>query len=220
MRRPLAPALALAAAAFLLIGCASAPSSTSSTGPTTAPSSPTPTATAEIEPQIVVSLDGIAVTDETGTRNADFADPGTLLDLLEETSGELPDPEKVENLPGYDSDFVNYTWDGLRVFTDSAREAPASVAITGPSLNGVPIVTEEGLAVGSTRQELLDAGAWGLVDTDDPTTAEFVGLGGREVPGAESLTHPGSVGILYELFWFDGDVVTQIQVPSNDFSDL
>jgi hypothetical protein len=45
-------------------------------------------------------------------------------------------------------------------------------------------------------------------------------LGRREVPGVEPLTHPGSVGILYELFWFDGDVVTQIQVPSNDFSDL
>lgn len=66
---------------------------------------------------------------------------------------------------------VNYTWDGLKVFTDTAHEAPASVAITGSSLNGVPIMTEEGVAVGSTREELIDAGAWALVDAEDPRTA-------------------------------------------------
>jgi hypothetical protein len=220
MRRSLAPALALAVSALVLIGCASPTSAEPRSSATPASSSPTPSPTVEIDPQIVVSLDGIVVTDESGTRSAAFEDPAGLLDLLEDTTGELPEPEKVENFPGYDSAFVNYTWDGLRVFTDSALEGPASVAITGPSLSGVPIQTEEGLAVGSTRAELLDAGAWGIVDTEDPATAEYVGLGEREVPGTESLTHPGSVGILYTLFRLDGDTVTQINVPANDFSDV
>ncbi|MFJ6427257.1 hypothetical protein [Microbacterium maritypicum] len=220
MRRSLASAVALAASALLLIGCTSAPSST---GPSTAPAaapSPTPSATAEIEPQIVVSLDGIAVTDESGTRRADFADLDAVLNLVGEVAGGLPEPEKVEDPPGYEYGMVNYTWDGLKVFTDTAHEAPASVAITGSSLNGVPIMTEQGVAVGSTREELIDAGAWALVDAEDPRTAEFVGVGGREAPGTESLTHPGSVGIIFTLFWFDGDVVKQIQVPSNDYSDI
>ncbi|WP_282848112.1 hypothetical protein [Microbacterium oxydans] len=219
MRRSLPPALALAGAALLLAGCTSAPSAAEpTTVPSSAPSSPTPTPT--VEPQIVVSLDGIAVTDETGTRDAALDDTEAVLDLLEETTGELPEPEKVETFPGYDFSFVNYIWDGLRVFTDTEHEGPASVALTGPSVGGVPITTAEGLAVGSTRAELLDAGAWALDDSEDPATAEFLGLGGREAPGTESLSHPGSTGIVYTLFWFDGDTVKQIQVPSNDYSDL
>lgn len=190
-----------------------------STSPTAKPA-PTPSATAEIEPQIVVSLDGIAVIDESGTRNADFADPDAVLNLVGEVAGTLPEPEKVEDPPGYEYGLVNYTWDGLKVFTDTEHEDPASVAITAPSLNGVPILTEEGVAVGSTREEIIEAGAWPLVDAEDPHTAEFVGLGGRQVPGAESLNRPGSVGIIFTLFWFDGDVVKEIQVPSNDFSDI
>lgn len=167
-----------------------------------------------------MSLDGIAVTGETGSRDAAFDGPDAVLDLLEETTGELPEPEKVETLPGYDFSFVNYTWDGLRVLTDTEHERAASAAITGASVGGVPITTEEGLSVGSTRAELLDAGAWALDDAEDPATAEFLGLGGREAPGTESLSHPGSTGIIYTLFWFDGDTVKQIQVPANDYSDL
>ncbi|MGO4487858.1 hypothetical protein [Microbacterium sp. 2RAF4] len=221
MRRSLLPALALAGAAFLLASCTSAPSAAEpTTVPSSAPATPTPTPTPTVEPQIVVSLDSIAVTDETGTRDAALDDTEAVLDLLEETTGELPEPEKVETFPGYDFSFVNYIWDGLRVFTDTEHEGPASVALTGPSLGGVPITTAEGLAVGSTRAELLDAGAWALDDTEDPATAEFLGLGGREAPGTESLSHPGSTGIVYTLFWFDGDTVKQIQVPSNDYSDL
>ncbi|WP_396657368.1 hypothetical protein [Microbacterium oxydans] len=221
MRRSLLPALALAGAALLLAGCTSAPSAAEATTvPSSAPSSPTPTPTPTVEPRIVVSLDGIAVTDETGTRDAAFDDPDAVLDLLEETTGQLPEPEKVETLPGYDFSFVNYTWDGLWVLTDTEHERAASAAITGASVGGVPITTEEGLSVGSTRAELLDAGAWALDDAEDPATAEFLGLGGREAPGTESLSRPGSTGIVYTLFWFDGDTVKQVQVPANDYSDL
>lgn len=219
MRRSLLPALALAGAALLLAGCASArPAAEPTSEPSSAPSSPTPTPT--VESRIVVSLDGIAVTDETGTHDAAFDDADAVLDLLEDTTGELPQPEKVETFPGYDFSFVNYKWDGLWVLTDTEHERSASVAITGASVGGVAITTADGLSVGSTRAELLDAGAWALDDTEDPATTEFLGLGGREAPGTESLSRPGSPGIIYTLFWFDGDTVKQIQVPSNDYSDI
>ncbi len=44
--------------------------------------------------------------------------------------------------------------------------------------------------------------------------------GGQEVPDTQSLTRPGSVGILYELFVLEGDTVIRILAPANDFSDL
>jgi len=87
MRRSLLPALALAGAALLLAGCTSArPAAEPTTVPSSAPSSPTPTPTPTppptVEPRIVVSLDGIAVTGETGTRDAAFDGPDVVLDLL------------------------------------------------------------------------------------------------------------------------------------------
>lgn len=220
MRRTFASAVALAASAALLIGCAPTRSTTPTASPSSVPSSPAASTTPEVEPQIVVSLDGISVTDESGTSIADYDDPAAVLDLLEKTTGELPEPVKVEDPPGYEFELVNYTWDGLKLIVNSALEGPVSASITGPTLAGFRIATEDGFSVGSTRADLLDAGAWGLVDTEDPATAEYVGLGGREVAGAESLSHPGSVGILFTLFRLDGETVSEIQVPSNDFSDI
>jgi hypothetical protein len=40
------------------------------------------------------------------------------------------------------------------------------------------------------------------------------------VPGTTSLSNPGAVGIEYVLLIVEDDVVVQIQVPANDFSDL
>lgn len=42
-------------------------------------------------------LDGIAVTDESGIRRADFADLDAVLNLVGEVAGGLPEPEKVED---------------------------------------------------------------------------------------------------------------------------
>ena len=50
--------------------------------------------------------------------------------------------------------------------------------------------------------------------------AEYVGLGSREVSGTQSLSHPGSIGVEYLLLSMKGDVVKQIQIPADDFSDL
>lgn len=219
MRRSLAPVLALAASALLLIGCAPStsaePSATSS-----ASSSPSSSPTPEVDPQIVVSLEGLTVTDESGTTSVAFDDSPALLALLEKTTGVLPEPENVEVVPGDTTPMQRYDWDGLIVLADSKGEVPAAVSITAAEVGGVPVQTAEGLHVGSTRADLLDAGAWALVDAEDAATAADLGLGEQEVPDTESLTHPGSVGILYVLFSLEGDTVTRINAPANDFSDL
>ncbi|MCB8044883.1 hypothetical protein JM654_14210 [Microbacterium oxydans] len=101
MRRSLLPALALAGAALLLAGCTSArPAAEPTTVPSSAPSSPTPSPTPTVEPRIVVSLDGIAVTDETGTRDAALDDTEAVLDLLEETTERAPGAGESGDLPG------------------------------------------------------------------------------------------------------------------------
>lgn len=208
----------LTASALLLLGCSS-PAATPSASPTSAPSasaSPEPA----VEPELVVSLDGISFTDDDGTTTAEYADSDALLALLEEATGELPEPEPVEGMESYDVEMEAYVWDGLRVLSDVSGESPASIAVTAAEVEGIPVMTEEGLHVGSTRADLLDAGAWALVDEEDAATATELGLGRQEVPDTQSLTHPGSVGILYVLFLLETDTVTQIQSPANDFSDV
>ncbi len=167
----------------------------------------------------MVTLDGLTVTGAED-RSADYTDAAALLELLQEVTGQLPEPESVEIFPGEASTLEAYDWEGLRVLADSTGEAPASVSVTAAEVAGLPVVTEDGFRVGSTRAELRAADAWALTDAEDPETASELGLGGREVPDTESLTRPGSTGIIYTMFVLDGDTVTQIMVPANDFSDL
>lgn len=181
---------------------------------------PSPAPEPEIDPQLVVSLDGITVTDESGTSTAAYADSAAVLALLEKATGTLPTPETVEIFPGEPSTLQSFRWDGLWVLADSESGSPASITITAPEVGGIPVTTEEGLQVGSTRTELLDADAWALVDEEDAATATELGVGGQEVPDTQSLTHPGSVGIMYTLFVLEGDTVKRILTPANDFSDL
>lgn len=219
MRR-LSPALALLAlASAALAGCVAAPSS-APTGPSSPSSTPSASALPDVEPQIVVDLDGLTLSDGDGVRRADFDEPESLLSLLEEATGTRPAPEEVEVFPGEESTLESYRWDGLWVTADSSGQTPAFIAVTAAELAGIPVVTDSGLQVGSPRADLLAAGAWALVDEEDAATAEALGLGGEEVEGTESLTRPGSVGIAFTLFQLDGDTVTQIQVPSNDFTDV
>ncbi|SDS93741.1 hypothetical protein [Microbacterium paraoxydans] len=220
MRRPSSLLLALAATALAVTACAPATSAEPSASPRpseTTSASPTPTETASAH--IVVSLDGLTVTGAE-ERSADYTDSAAILELLQEVTGELPEPEGVEIFPGEASTLEAYDWEGLRVLADSTGEAPASVSVTAAEVAGLPITTEDGFRVGSTRAELRAADAWALTDAEDPETASELGLGGREVPDTESLTRPGSTGIIYTMFVLDGDTVTQIMVPANDFSDL
>lgn len=167
-----------------------------------------------------MGLDGIALTDDSGSTEASYDDSAALLALLEQATGTLPEPEALEGMEGYDMQLDAYRWDGLQVTAPHSGEGQAWIRVTGADVDGVALETEEGLAVGSARAELIDAGAWALVDTEDPATASELGLGGREVPDTQSLTRPGSVGIRFVMFSLEDDTVTQLMVPADDFSDL
>lgn len=221
MRRLLAPAL-VSIALISLSGCASSaatPQKTPSAGPASSPS-PTSPPTEGSDPLLVVSLDGISLSDAEGTSEASFDDATALLELLDRATGGLPEAEPLEGPSGYDMTLEAYTWDGLRVIADSSGEGPARVVVTATEVAGVPVATDDGLHVGSTRDELLAAGAQALVDTDDPATATELGMGAREIPGTESLTRPGAVGVQFSQFILEADAVTMIHIPADDFSDL
>lgn len=209
--------LAAASAVLLLTGCTSAPS----TGTPSAEPSPTSTQTPAVdEGHLVVALDALTFTDATGSETAPYADPAAVIALLEKATGEQAAREAVENPPGYEMNLEKHTWEGLFLTASADGTGSASIGVTADEVAGIPVATAEGLAPGATREELLDAGAWTLVDTEDAATAAHLGLGGAEVPGTVSLTHPGEVGKIFVLFVLEGDTVTQVQMPSNDFSDL
>lgn len=219
MTRKIAPVLALLSVAVLLTGCAgTTPSEAAPTNGSTAPTSASPAP--EVAAHLVVSIDGVSLVDGDTTTTAGFDDAAALLALLEDATGEAPDPTPLEDPPGYDMNLIAYDWDGVRVLMDESGTGYASIAVTSATMDGVPIATAEGLAVGSSRADLTAAQGWDQWDEDGDGIADYLGLGHQEVPGTVSLAHPGEVGIEFVLFQVTGDVVTQFQAPSNDYSDL
>ncbi|GAA1133456.1 hypothetical protein GCM10009651_16410 [Microbacterium natoriense] len=219
MRRIIAPIMVIAAATASLVSCAAtpkAPPTPSSIESTTTEPSPS----TDESPQLVVGINGVTYIEGADTASAQYDDAAALLALLTEATGELPTPTEIEDPPGYEMDKVAYDWEGLKVITDAGGTGAASISVSGPEVDGVPIATEEGLSVGSSRADLSAANGWDQWDEDGDGTADYVGLGGVPVPGTTSLAHPGEVGILFLLFVLDGDTVVQIMAPSNDFSDL
>ncbi|HWK76471.1 hypothetical protein [Microbacterium sp.] len=216
----------LAVVSILLVGCAngvvSAEPSTEASVHEDPSGTPTPSALSvpAVEPNLVVDSDGISYIDAAGAETVPFDDRDAVLALLEQATGELPAPEPIEPPTGYDMQLERYSWDGLWVTADVDHEMPVRIAVVGAQVDGIPIATEDGLAVGSTRDEVLAADGWALVFEEDQATATQLGVGGREVPGTKSLSNPGSVGIVYVLFTLEGDEVKQFYAPSDDFSDL
>lgn len=219
--RVLLPLAAGAIAIGLLTGCTNpAPAQSPSASATpSASASEAPTPPAEVA-QLTVTIDGISFADASGSRSASFAEGAALIALLHEVIGELPVGEPLEGPYGGDSGLVRYAWDGISAIVYADDEGPASVAVTRSEVGAVPIVTDLGLTVGSSRSDLLAAGASTLTEDSDPATATELRLGGRDVPDTSSLSRPGSVGQEFTLFLLDGDAVTQIQMPSNDFGDI
>lgn len=168
--------------------------------------------------QLTVTLDGVSFADATGTRSVAFDDGPALLQLLEQITGELPTGEPIDGPYGGPAGLVSYAWDGIIAIVHES--GPATIAVTASAIGAVAITTDHGLAVGASRSDLLAAGAWTLVEDEDPGTASELGLGGRDVPDTSSPSGTGMLGREFPLFLLKGDIVTEIQVPSNDFSDL
>lgn len=218
MSRRLLAASLLAASVIALSACTSTtagPAATSTPAPT---ASPTPTPTAEAH--LVVAVDGLSLVDADDTTSAGFDDAAALLDLLEQATGMSPTPTAVENPPGYEMNLVNYDWEGLILVSDESGTGVASIVVTSQTVNGTPIATADGFAVGSPREALTAAGAKDVFDADGDGIADELSLDWKEVPGTNSLVTPGQVGSEYLMFSITDDVVTRIHAPANDFSDL
>lgn len=221
MRRNTPFLLALAATAVLIAGCAAEAGPPSSSTPTpSAEAAPSATPTPEATAQLVVTIEGIDFVDGDETQTASFKDAAALRSLLEAATGELPEPSEIEDPPGYESDTVRYDWDGLTLFMDPAGTAPARITVMSAAVAGIPIASEEGLTIGSTRDDVVAAQGWDVLDADGDGIADYLGVGGMEVPGTTSLVRPGETGVQYLMFDVAGDVVTRIDAPADDFSDL
>ncbi|HEX7835525.1 MAG TPA: hypothetical protein VF479_08675, partial [Pseudolysinimonas sp.] len=88
-------------------------------------------------------------------------------------------------------------------------------------LGGLPLQTTDGIQIGSTRAEVAALAPFdGAYDMDGDGTSDLFGLEQQTVPGTESLSFPGQPGTAFVEVQLDGDTVTVLRAPSNDYSDL
>lgn len=217
-----------------LTGCASAPGgqapptpaspTTAAPTPTPTPTSSTPTSTPTPAPTptpkqvVTITLDGLTRGGGGGGDTVAFDAGDELVDFVGVLAGSEPSVSDIEDPWGGGEVWgTRSEWDGIGV---SLYDGSANVVIRTPEVGGARVQTAEAIAVGSTRAESMAAGAWAVADENGDGVAEYLGIGSREVPGTESLANPGSVGIEYVLLMLEGDAVTEIHAPANDFSDI
>lgn len=210
----------LVATALLLTGCASA-APVNVAGPSASATTPieTPTATPTTAGALSVGVDGVEFAEGAESQSFPFDEPEPLLSLIEELTGEPRQGEDFED-PWGNGEVVGaiYRWDDISVSV--MEEGPASVAVLAPTVGDVPIRTESGIAVGDAREAVLAAGGWDEWDEDGDGVADNLGIDAQEVEGTQSLSRPGEIGREYVLVVVDDDVVSRVQSPANDFSDL
>jgi len=208
---------ALMVVGFVLTGCAASATETSPS-PTAHTTSPTPSASASpvASSVVTVTLDGL--TDPGGGTGVAFEHVDEIVTFVGELAGSAPTVSDVEDPWGNGTSIgTRYEWDDIVVTT---FDGPASVWLRSATVGETSFETAGGIAVGSTRAEAMAAGAWDVYDEDGDGVADQLGIGAREVPGMQSLSNPGSVGVEFLLLGIEDDVVTEIQVPSDDFSDI
>ena len=223
MRRSVLFVVSAVTSALLLVSCAPTASDTSTpspTAPTSSTTTPTPTPTPTDEgTRIIVSLDGVDLVAGDASDSARYSDAAAVLALLEEATGELPVPVDFEDMPGYETNWVRYEWDGLVVVTDEGGTGAAKVTVRATTIGDVPVTTEDGLGVGSTRDALANAQGWDGWDEDGDGVADYVRLGRDEVPDTTSLERPDEIGVNFLEFAVENDVVVSFWL-GNDYSDI
>jgi hypothetical protein len=222
MRRT-TPFLTIAlAVALSLSACApqpaAEPTSTDAAAPTFTPTvKPTPTASPSphtaapaSDAVLIVQLDSASIAaGSTLDYSIDAVDAWTA------ALGSVPTQSAVEGPYGGTLDMTAMDWPGLTVTVpNDGSTHGASVRVSEPTVAGHPVVTTGGIGVGSTRAEAITAGATEGFDATE------LRLDTRDAPGTQSLQRPGEVGREYVMLVLDGDAVTQIILPGNDFSDI
>lgn len=201
-----------------LTACASPAPAAVQTGTPTAVAAPTEVSTPPMEPEaaeplrLVISLDAVTGEFADHAEAIDYADAAGAVALLTSIAGP---PEVTEILQ---KGFTTYEWVGVLVSADGTGHFLMHVSAT--SIGGVLIETAEGIAVGSSRDIAVAAGAAEGYDSDGDGSADYLELGAREVPGTTSLTDPNVTGHEYLQLALNGELVTNLRAPSNDYSDL
>lgn len=201
--------LAMALTACVQVETASDPTPTVSVG-----TSPTPRVSVTPEPAdqtVVISVDGITI---DGGPLVPFRERELVIDALSDAMSVAPEEEPLEG--PYGGEYTAYVWEGLRATDDESRIV-VSVKADAPS---VTFTTPEGVGLGATRDEARSAGAEDEWDEDGDGIADYLKIGMREVPGTQSLAHPGQVGVDYVLLVLTENVVTGIQSGANDYADI
>jgi len=208
MRRLVLAAAALVALA--LAGCTAGGDPTNAGSPTP-PHTPAPD---HAPAAIVMTLDELRLVDaEDAVLETVAVRDGDVIGFFEDALG---GPATVSTDEGYGFDF--HDWTGVRVMplTDGRG---GWVTFTAAESSGLALRTQEGVAVGATREQAIAAGAVeGYVDDD--SGYDILQLDTREEPGTESLERPGETGVVYVAIIVENGVVSQIGVPGNDFSDI
>ncbi|WP_243227457.1 hypothetical protein [Microbacterium sp. CIAB417] len=206
-----------ALAIVALSGCAATPAAPVPTGIAGTATDATPTP--EPEPaRLVIGIQAIGYEHDGQTQVVSYTELVDLQILLRSISEEDPVQTPIDDLPGYNFQMQRFDYDGIVVV--SGPDGPAHVAVTTAMFHGVPVATQEGISVGSTRAEAMDAGARDGYDQNGDGIADWLDLGSVEISGTQSLVNPGSVGIQFVMLGLDGDTVRELQAPANDFSDL
>lgn len=201
------------AACIVLAGC-SPTARPAETTPTSASSSPSPSSTLAASERLIVTVDGVTYAHSKTEDTVVFSDPKNLLVLVEKAIGLSPTVTKIEDRPGYVFNASAYEWNGMMI---RATETHASIRVTKSAVNGIPVQTKQGIAVGSSRADVLsNQGKNPYSDNKENSLA----LDFQEDPGTSSLSHPGSVGVSYILLPMMKDAVERILSPSNDYTDL
>jgi hypothetical protein len=172
---------------------------------------PTTVVTATATPvaeTLIVSVEGIEVLDGAGSvlDAAEFDDGAAVLEVLSATLGETPDPTSNPNLS-------TKTYDWRQIAITVVDGGPATMWIFSDEIAGIDVHTEEGIGIGSSKQEAIDAGAMPQAFPDQ------LRFQIREVPGTTSLETSG-IGVKFIWLLLTGEQVTRMIVPSNDYSDL
>jgi hypothetical protein len=203
---------------LLLAGCTAVETTGSASNSPAAMTSPSASATTDITPtpmpELIVGVDSVSLGDATIMLTAG----PELATLIGSLTGATASPTDFAG-PYGGSGGTRYDWGSaaVSVWTEGGT---AALVVRSASLGTTPVRTAGGIAVGSSRADAIAAGGTDVWDEDGDGIADYFRLDARPAPGTSSLASPGSEGVQYILLKLTGDVVSELQIPADDFSDL
>lgn len=205
-------------AGLALTACAQTPSA-GDAGASTPTPAPTVESTATSTPSadaITVGVDALVTMHDGESVTYPYAEPEQLLDFVAEVTGLFPAGEDIPDPWGNGEVLAtSYTWDDITVTVMTG--GPATVRIMSGALGGIAVSTSQGIAVGSTSDDVVSAGGF---ETWTDGASHYFGVEPQPVDGTQSLSRPGEMGQAYiDVTTVDG-VVTALTAPANDYSDL